>query len=140
MIVDSNLKSEEKEEIRSLLRAINRAWVEGQPEKLNDYFHEDMVIAQPGGPVYGRGKKKSVESYKDFLSRANIIKFKDAEPQIEIWDNTAVASYSFELTYTLDGKELNDSGVDLFIFSRRGDRWLAVWRALLPLPENPTSS
>ena len=133
--MESSMISEEKKKIRSLLEAINRAWIEGQPEKLHDYFHEDMVIAQPGGAVYGRGKDMCVDSYKGFLSQADIIHFKESEPIIDMWGTTAVAAYTYELTYSLGDKEQKDSGVDLFIFSQTGERWLAVWRALLPSPQ-----
>ena len=129
------MKSTEREEIQRLLQGINNAWKDGHPENLDEYFHENMVIAQPGGETMGKGKQVCIDSYRDFQSRARIIEFKESEPNIEVWENSAVASYTFEMTYSMDGKDHQDTGVDLYFFTREGGKWLAVWRAVLPPPQ-----
>ncbi len=130
----SDIKQDAHEEIRQLLRSINDAWSKGHPEELEEYFHENMVIVQIGSQGGGRGKRECVDSYKGFVSHATIREFKESNHDIVVWTNTAVASYKFEMTYEIGGETHNDSGYDLFAFSREKGKWLAVWRTILPVP------
>lgn len=120
--------------IRQLLKKINEAWVNGRSEELEEYFHEDIVIAQAGLQPRGTGKKACVDSYKEFIRHANILGLKESDHYIGVWGDTAVASYKFEIDYEINGAEHHDSGVDLFVFARQRGNWRAVWRTILPLP------
>ena len=53
----SDIEQNVREEIQQLLKNINAAWVKGCPEDLEEYFHEDMVIFDPGFGRRGIGKK-----------------------------------------------------------------------------------
>lgn len=130
----SDIEQNVQEEIRQLLKNINDAWVKGHPEELGEYFHEDMVIVGPGFRGGGRGKRACVESYKDFTSHATIREFKESDHAIDIWSDTAVASYQFEIDYEMNSEEHRDSGYDLFVFVRERGNWRAVWRTIIPLP------
>lgn len=124
-----------KEQIRRILKKINDAWVTGHPEALEDYFHQDMVIVRPGFGARGTGRRACVESYREFISHATIHQFKESDHHIDLWGDTAVVTYRFQLEYQMAGEEHRDSGVDLFVFTREKGRWLAVWRTILPLPD-----
>jgi len=127
-----------KEEIRQLLKKINRAWTEGRTEILNEVFHQDMVIVSPDFQVLGKGREACVKSYEAFMKQATLREFTESEPAIEVWGLTAVASYRFDMAWEKDGQSFQDSGRDVFVFSLLGDRWQAVWRTILPLPEVPS--
>ena len=70
--MDSDIEQNVRKEIQQLLKNINAARVKGCPEDMEEYFHEDMVIFDPGFGRHGIGKKVCVESYKDFTSHATI--------------------------------------------------------------------
>ena len=127
---------DDREEIRLLLNKINDAWLAGPPDGipgvLNECFSADMVIRGPGFQAMGRGKEACVKSYVDFVRQARVRSCTLSEPEIDHFGDTAIAAYSWEMTYELDGHEYHDSGHDLFVLSRVEGRWLAVWRAMLP--------
>lgn len=125
----------DRDEIRWILKRINEAWTKGRPEELDRYFHEDMIIAQPGFGIRGEGKRACVGSYKEFAGMASIQSFEESQHVVLVWGNTAVASYKFDIAYELDGLAHQDTGYDLFVFTRESGDWLAVWRAILPTPE-----
>jgi len=129
---------DDREEIRLLLNKINDAWLAGPPDGipgvLNECFSADMVIRGPGFQAMGRGKEACVKSYVDFVRQARVRNCTLSEPEIDGFGDTAIATYSWEMTYELDGHEYHDSGHDLFVLSRMEGRWLAVWRAMLPAP------
>ena len=130
----SDIEQNVREEIQQLLKNINAAWVKGRSEDLEEYFHEDMVIFDPGFGRRGIGKKACVESYKDFTSHATIHEFTESDPAIDIWGDTAVAIYKFEINYKTNGEDHRDFGQDLFVFIRERGKWRAVWRVIIPLP------
>ena len=122
-----------REEIRLLLRSINQAWTQGRPEDLAPYFRDDMVIVGPGFQGRTEGKQACIESYKEFISQATIRDYEESEIVVDVWGETAVASYHFEIDYEMGGTEYHDTGYDLFVFVREGGLWRVAWRTLVPL-------
>lgn len=120
--------------IRQLLTSINDAWRTGQPEQLDAYFHNDMRMFQPGAPGPITGKQACIASYQDFSRQATINDYSEADHSINVWGTTAVASYAFEIAYSIGGAHSRTVGRDLFVFTLDEGRWLAVWRTILPAP------
>ena len=129
----ANSEDNAQEEIRQILKKINEAWVNGNPEKLQEYFHEDMVIAQLGFGRVGTGRQACVQSYKDFISRAVVLDVRESDHTVDVWGDTAVASYRFELDYEMNREKHHDEGWDVFVFNRHKGIWHAVWRTIIPL-------
>ena len=124
--------------IRDLLARINNAWINQQGEAmiatLKDCFAEDVVMRGPDFALIGKGRDFLVQSYRDFISNAEVKNVSLDEPTIDVSAETATAQYKWAMTYVLGGQEYNESGRDLFVIARRDKKWLAVWRAMLPDP------
>lgn len=135
MPLDTAPQSDQKA-VRQLLGRINDAWLKGPPEEiaraLEECFREDAAIRGAGFQEMGRGSVACIASYQDFARAAKIRQCHLGEPMIDLYGNTAVAAYSWEMTYSLDGREYQESGHDLFVLTRTQGRWQAAWRALLP--------
>jgi len=123
-------------EIMQILKNINDAWKYGRAEDLEKYFHEDMVIVSPGLNKLGAGKRACVDSYIEFTQVAKIHDVRESDYTIDIWGNTAVAGYNFEIDYEMNDKKYHEFCIDLFVFTREQDTWLAVWRTILPMPDS----
>lgn len=124
---------DEKKVIEQIIRNINNAWTTANFEDLNEYFHEDMIIAQPGKEIMGKGRQTCVESYRQFVNNVELKEYYESNYEINIWGNTAVVSYSYDIIYKMNNKEFDESGVDVFVFSRAENKWLAVWRSISPV-------
>ena len=74
----------------------------------------------------------------DFVRQAKARSYKLSEPEIDHAGDTAIATYSWEMTYERGGQESHESGHDLFVLMRFQGRWQAVWRALLPVRAGST--
>jgi hypothetical protein len=122
--------------VRDVLSRINDAWSklrgDAMTAALNECFAEEMVIRGPGFVLVGKGRDFAVQSYQDFVSQAEVKSFSVDEPQIDVAGETATAAYRWTMTYVLNGQEYTEHGHELFVFARRDERWLAVWRAMLP--------
>ncbi len=130
-----SVMADPKEEIQQLLKKINRAWTESQTEILNEVFHEDMMIVSPDFQVLGKGREACVKSYEDFIRQATLREFSESDATIEVWEHTALASYRFDMAWEMDGQSFQEAGRDVFVFTLQHNRWQAVWRTILPLPE-----
>ena len=127
-------KQDPAKEVRQMLTGINEAWIAGRWSELAEYFHEDMVISKPGQERRGCGKQACLDSYKSFVDRAVVRGFEASDHQIDVWDDTAVASYRFEISYQMNGQDHRDTGIELYVFIHQYGRWLAIWRTLIPQP------
>ena len=128
-----SFEAKDQQEVWQVIQAINDAWLKGHAEDLIDYFHDDMVIVTPDGKEQGRGKVVCIESYKGFSSMAIIKMFKDRDPAILVYGDTAIASYTYEMTYEMNNESFNDIGRDMYVLNREGGKWLVVWRTIFPL-------
>lgn len=118
-------------EIWQLIQRMNDAWAKEGPENLAHYFHEDIVMVHPDFTKRTEGKAACVASYEDFRKQAAILDFKVSNPGIDVFGDTAIATYSYEIAYEMGGERFNDTGRDVFMFIRENGRWLAVWRTMI---------
>ena len=129
------IESKHKEQIHQIIKKINQSWLQGHPENLNQYFHDNMMIVSSEFKVMGAGKEVCVKSYTDFISQAVIKDYKESDPEIHVWENTATAFYEFEMTWEMGGESFKENGRDFFIFAHENDKWLAVWRMMFSSPQ-----
>jgi len=128
------------DEIRNVgesLRRINEAWLSRRPEKMKPMLDEKIVMIYPGFVGRSEGQEAFIAGYVDFCEQALMISYQESDLQIDVGGATAVASYAFEMGYERKGDKFLSSGRDLWIFTRRQDEWVAVWRTMLDLTEEP---
>lgn len=116
-----------------LMQAINRCWYEKRFEPLEDYFHEEVVFNSPDLKQQVVGRTACIQSYKDFMAHSNILLYKETNPLIHTFENTAIVHYDFEIQYEQKGQSFHDTGTDILVFNRYEDAWKAVWRTLTNL-------
>lgn len=103
-MMTSVFETEAQKKIWQLLQDMNDAWVKGHPENLVKFFHEDIVIVGPDFQKMGDSRQACVKSYKDFCSQATVHDFKEMDPRIYVYGNTAIATYSYKITYEMNGE------------------------------------
>jgi uncharacterized protein (TIGR02246 family) len=119
------------EEIWLLVQQMNDAWAKGNPGGLASFFREDIVMVNPDFTNRTEGRDACIASYEDFCKQAAILDLKISNPGIDVFGNTAIATYSYEIQYEMGGERFNDTGRDIFVFVRENDRWQAVWRTMM---------
>ena len=120
----------QRERIRTIAENLNRAWMASDWDQLKEFFREKMVMVAPGLRQRLEGRAACVRSFQEFQEQAEVQSFQEADWQIDILGETAVAIYNFEIAYKLDGELYNETGHETLLFQREGDRWLVVWRTL----------
>ena len=124
--------AQDVDEIWRLVQRMNDAWAKpGSTEDLASFFREDIVMVNPDFTQRTEGRDGCAASYEEFRKQAAILDFKIGNPGIDVFANTAIATYSYEIAYEMGGERFNDTGRDIFVFVRESDRWLAVWRTMI---------
>jgi uncharacterized protein (TIGR02246 family) len=134
----SSYGTRDNEEILRVIQRMNDAWAKPSgAEELASFFREDIVMVHPDFIQRTEGRDACVASYEDFCKQAAILDFKISDPGIDVFNNTAIATYSYEIEYEMGGERFKDTGRDIFVFVRENDRWQAVWRTMIiPQPES----
>jgi len=125
----------DQEQIRSLLGRINEAWLNGHTERLNECFHDDVVVKGPDLQEMARGREACVNSYADFIRIAIVKEFRASEPIIDLFGNVAVVSSPWEISYRMNDREYREAGRDLLVLIREDGGWQVAWRTVLSAPQ-----
>ena len=115
-----------KQEVWNALRVLNDAWTKGNPNDLKNYFHKDMVAITATDRERLEGKEACFTSWNNFTKAAKIHHWNELEPRIQIYGNTAVVTYYFDMSFDMGGQTVKLGGRDMFVFVKEGGKWLAV--------------
>jgi len=122
-------------EVWQILKEINDCWVQGRPEDLEGHLHPDVVFVAPGFEQRLEGRAACVDSFREFCSTAIVHDYRTATPAVDLLGETAIATYGFEIEYGLGSESFSEAGRDIWVFVRDQDRWLAIWRTIVPAPK-----
>ncbi len=120
-------------ELRAMLRKLSAAWQNRRYEELANLFDENIVMVLPAFSGRIEGREAVVDSYREFMETSAVSDYQEDLPTIDVWGDTAIASYHWEMTWIGGGKVESAAGYDAFVFSRSADddgSWRAVWRTM----------
>ena len=129
----------QREGVAAAMRRINDAWLGGHVDDLAAMVHPDIVTShdRKAACEEAQGREGFLAGFRDFCENAIVHDFRLDDEQIDVAGETAVVSLRYEMLYERSGKRYRATGRDLWVFERDGPAWLAVWRTMLDLDENP---
>ena len=92
-----------------------------------------MVVPGFGGRIVGRAA--FLAGFQDFVEQAVLQEYREDEPLLDVVGEVAVVSYRYEMLYTRSGERWRATGRDMWVFARRDEGWIAVWRTMLDSAE-----
>ena len=113
------------------IEALNHAWRTGRADEIDDLFHPDAVILHPDLEGRTEGRDACVQTYIDFALQATVSRLEVFEPQVDVFADTAVVSYGFEIDYEMHGNATQNSGTELTVLMQHEGRWQLAWRTLV---------
>lgn len=134
--MDSRSEPGDTQEILRLISKISEAWLGGDTNRLNLYFHPRMTISGPDLRRIGIGRDACVKSYQDFIRQTTIQEYTESEPNIDLYGDTAVVVCPWTITYEMKGETYREQGRDLLVLVHRENGWLVAWRAVFPQAES----
>lgn len=126
---------DDKEQIKAIIKNVNDATLGSRQTDLGQFFHNDVKFVAPDFNSALEGKEAALNSYREFRENAELKGYELGEPDVSIFDTTAVASYSFDMRYKLAQAQetYHETGRDIVVLSRQHDQWQIVWRTLITL-------
>jgi ketosteroid isomerase-like protein len=115
-----------KRDVWETLRKLNDCWTKGNGKDLVNYFHKDMVAITPTDRNRREGRDACVAGWVGFASAAKILHWQEIDPQIQVYSNTAVLTYYFDMSFEMGGQTIKMGGRDMFVFVKEDDKWWAV--------------
>ncbi len=100
-------------------------------------LHPEIVMMVPGSSDRAEGREAFVVGFVDFCQHATVDEFREHDLQVDVAGDTAVVTFAYEMVYERSGARYRATGRDLWVFAKQDKDWLAVWRAMFDLTENP---
>lgn len=125
-----------RNEVWAVLRSLNDCWTKGDATNLSSFFHKDMVAITPTDRERREGREACVAGWVGFAQMAKISRWVELNPQIQMYGNTAVVTYYFDMKFDMGGQTIEMGGRDMFVFIKEGSKWWAVADQFSPYPQN----
>jgi uncharacterized protein (TIGR02246 family) len=126
-----------EQEVWQTVQAMNKAWAEdGDAEKLNDYFHKDMVAITPTDRNRLEGREACVAGWKAFVQATKIHYWKVLDPKVELFGENkfAIVTYYFDMSFDMGGQTITIGGRDMFALVNENGKWWIVADQFSPYP------
>jgi ketosteroid isomerase-like protein len=127
----------DRESAVAAMEQINRAWRDCRPADLQALFHPELTMALPGFVGRVEGRQTLLAGFEDFCTHATVEDYHESNLQADVIGNTAVVTFNYQMVYNRSGERYKATGRDLWVFARQEGSWLAVWRTMLDLQEQP---
>ena len=125
-----------KSEVWAVLRLLNDCWTKSDATSLSSFFHKDMVAITPTDRERREGREACVAGWVGFAQMAKINRWVESDPQIQLYGNTAIVTYYFDMEFEMGGQAINMGGRDMFVFVKEDGKWWAVADQFSPYPQN----
>ena len=132
-MLQPNLESE----VWATVQALNRVWaIDGQPERLADYFAPEMIAITPTDRERREGRAACIAGWAEFVHTTKILLWQETNPIILMLAEglTAAVAYDFRIDFTAGGQTIQMHGRDLMTLERRDGRWWLVADHFSPTP------
>jgi ketosteroid isomerase-like protein len=118
--------AEDKKEVWTFVRALNDAWTKEKGERLTEYFHPRMVAITPVDKYRLKGSARCIAGWQGFSQGSTIHSWREDEPDIELFGDTAVVTYYYEMDVTIGTSRMNLTGRDLLVLQKEHGRWWLI--------------
>lgn len=105
---------------------------------MRESLHPDIIMALPGFKQSIHGRELLIGSFDEFSKNAKVLENEQSEEHIDVIEGTAMATFHFKMLYERPAYRELSQGRDMWVFHRRQDRWIAVWRAMIELSAERT--
>jgi uncharacterized protein (TIGR02246 family) len=122
------------------VQALNHAWaLDGDADRLADYFHEDMVAITPSDRQRLEGREACMASWKKFVESAKVTRWEERDPQVQLFGagKLAVVTYYYDMSVDMGGGSVELAGRDMMVLVEEDGRWLVVADQFSGFPGEP---
>ena len=119
------------------MRQINQAWQNGRLDELASMLHRDMVMAVPGFVARAQGRDAILAGFRDYNANARTLELNEHDLQADVIGEVAVVTFRFDMVYERAGARSRATGRDFWVLQKHSGSWLAIWRTMFDMEEQP---
>ena len=123
-----------------VLDRIQRAWRSGPLGDMAAVLDPDVTFVFPGFSMRMTGRDALLESYREFTASSRVRTYREDRRSVVGGAKAALAEIAFDMTYARAGENWRTHGIELWVLERRPEGWIAIWRTLQELTEEPESA
>lgn len=127
--------NKEQQELWAVVQKINECWYKGQASQLGDFFHHIVVFNSPDFRHQISGKDNCTQTYVDFLKISKVLLYNENNHTVQLFDNTAIVTYDFEMKYEQNNKTYHEVRTDIMVLILFQGSWRLAWRGLSNLKD-----
>ncbi len=127
----------DEQEIWQAVQAANSSWQSGNAEGARGVFHPSSILMSPWGEVLQESRDEIIEGYQEYTDAFRIQAFEEGEPDIRVYEETALVVYPYVLRLFEEGKKRTIEGKEMLVFHRSSEGWQVVCRMPLGEDERP---
>jgi len=127
----------------AVLRVLDRiqlAWRQGPIEDMAPVLDPEITFVFPGFGMRLSGRDRLMDSYREFTSSTRLRSYREDRRSVEGGAVAAMAEIAFDMIYARGGRDWRAHGVELWALERREDGWVAFWRTMQELTEEPAAA
>lgn len=114
-----------------LAQAMDRCWLERRYDDLHACLAPEVVISVPGvAPVVGI--EAVIDTYRDFMSRCEVLSYEPAGHVETIRGDAAIVEYRWDMVWQEAKEEITAAGREILALQRSDTGWTIFWRTQLP--------
>lgn len=129
--------AQQQSEEAAIIGAIEEMWraVEEQDlERYLSYIHDDYSVFGESDVYLHEGKDKEARDYRDFLSRAKVLRTFMHQPKVSVRGDTAWISYYWSDAGIINDKRYTSRGKSTRIFVKEQGQWLCIHSHFTEVP------
>ncbi len=130
--------SQLQKEVWDTVLTINKTWAVDQDfDKLDKFFHENMIAISPNDRERLEGGKVCVTAWRTFAQSVEIKYWNEINPEVVLYhdDTLAIVSYYYDISYKQRGRSIDITGRDLFTLIKEDGRWQVISNQFSPFPK-----
>ncbi|MGZ6135021.1 MAG: nuclear transport factor 2 family protein [Myxococcaceae bacterium] len=119
---------------------IQRAWRTGPLEDMAAVLDPEVTFVFPGFSMRLTGRDRLMESYREVNTGARLRSYREDHRTVVGGESAVLAEIAFDMTYTRGGRDWRAHGVELWALECRTAGWIAFWRTMQELTEEPAAA
>ena len=121
------------QKLEQFVADLNLSWREGRFEDLATFFHDEVVMLNPGSSRGVVGVTPMVDSYRQFATTAKVLEFKTTDPQFFPRGDVVMCHLKFHIKYEMQGNPYEDAGMDVYAIVDVDNQPKIAWRTQIGL-------
>lgn len=116
--------------VKKFVDSLNNCWIDLNCENIEAYFDQNIVMTSPDLSTKLNGVDVIADSYRSFVSAAEIGEFKIISEQEVSLKSNSIFVYDFRIKYTMNEKSFDETGRESLLIDTSTPKYKVLWRGI----------